>query len=193
MNEVQVIQTVDLIYSEYPFFKFEDFKLCFNNAKIGKYGISYDRVDGQIIFEWLNTYSNERALEAERMNINTHASQIRNESEKIDINPEGQKKVIEILKSVLETKPPVIVIKELYKKTPKDEFIQKCFRDFDDLCARKPSVDKNGQEIRGKYTDMKITDTIGIDYKGIPITKTHVRPVDVTEYTNEKLTEYNIK
>jgi len=47
--------------TEFYWLKPEDFKLCFNNAKTGKYGQLYNRLDGSVIFEWLNNYQNERA------------------------------------------------------------------------------------------------------------------------------------
>lgn len=43
-----------------PELLYDDFKLCFNNAKRGKYGRVYDRIDGNIIYEWLQKYSEER-------------------------------------------------------------------------------------------------------------------------------------
>lgn len=69
MNDTQAAQTVDLIIEEFYFFKPDDFKLCFNRAKRGVYGKVYDRIDGQVIFEWLNTYRNERCTEAQQQII----------------------------------------------------------------------------------------------------------------------------
>lgn len=60
-SDTQINSTSDLIMTEFYWLKPEDFKLCFNNAKIGKYGQLYNRLDGAVIFEWLNTYQNERA------------------------------------------------------------------------------------------------------------------------------------
>lgn len=70
MGAVQMAQTADLIIDEYFFLKPDDFKLCFSNAKKGIYGKVYDRIDGQVIFEWLNAYNRDRALEAESLSIN---------------------------------------------------------------------------------------------------------------------------
>lgn len=60
-TDTQINSTADLILTEFYWLKPEDFKLCFNNAKLGKYGQLYNRLDGAVIFEWLNTYQNERA------------------------------------------------------------------------------------------------------------------------------------
>lgn len=60
MNETQVVQTVNLILSEYSGYKLEDFAVCFKNRKLGKYGKLYDVLDGSIIMQDLATYDNER-------------------------------------------------------------------------------------------------------------------------------------
>lgn len=60
MGATQVAQTIDLILSRYYYFKPDDFKLCFNRAKQGYYGKVYDRLDGQVIFDWLNQYDATR-------------------------------------------------------------------------------------------------------------------------------------
>ena len=60
MNDIQVAQTADLIIDNYFWFNIEDFKLCFNMAKAGKFGKVYDRIDGQVIMDWLATYEEMR-------------------------------------------------------------------------------------------------------------------------------------
>mgnify|MGYP000522076099 CR=1 FL=1 len=70
MGAVQVAQTVDLIIDEYYFLKPDDFKLCFNRAKKGLYGKVYDRIDGQVILEWLGLYVKERNSAAEDISVN---------------------------------------------------------------------------------------------------------------------------
>lgn len=69
MNDKQVAVTCDLIIDYYPYFKPEDFKLCFRNAMLGKYGKQYDRLDGAIILEWLKCYDIERSNFAEEQSI----------------------------------------------------------------------------------------------------------------------------
>lgn len=70
IGAVQVAQVADLIIEEYYFFKPDDFKLCFNRAKKGIYGKVFDRIDGQVLFEWLSAYRKERCGEAEQQSIN---------------------------------------------------------------------------------------------------------------------------
>lgn len=61
MNENQVIDTSRHIARKYYYLKPEDFKMCFDNAKDGVYGKQYDRLDRQVIIQWIETYCAERA------------------------------------------------------------------------------------------------------------------------------------
>ena len=75
MNAEQIKQTVRIICEEYDYLVIpEDFIFCFNKAKKGFYGKIYDRLDGNIILEWLREYSQERASAFENYNQNRHAS-----------------------------------------------------------------------------------------------------------------------
>lgn len=65
MSAVQVAQTADLVIEEFYYLKPDDLKLCFTKAKKGAYGKLYDRIDGQIILEWLRQYDQERCVLAE--------------------------------------------------------------------------------------------------------------------------------
>ena len=60
MGQEQLVQTIQLIIEDFYYFNIEDFKLCFNNAKRGKYGKIYDRIDGNVIYGWIESYANER-------------------------------------------------------------------------------------------------------------------------------------
>lgn len=72
MGADQIAQTIQLIQEEYFMLKPEDFKLCFNNAKKGKYGKVYDRLDGQIILEWISKYQADRFSHSEQKSIQRH-------------------------------------------------------------------------------------------------------------------------
>ena len=65
MNENQLAQTINLLIEDFYYLNIEDFKLCFNNAKKGRYGKIYDRIDGMIIYEWVRMYAEERVKAAE--------------------------------------------------------------------------------------------------------------------------------
>lgn len=60
MDKQQVLITCDLIIEAFPYFKLEDFALCFKKAMLLEYGKLYDRIDGAIIIEWLQKYSRTR-------------------------------------------------------------------------------------------------------------------------------------
>lgn len=70
MNNNQVMQTVNLILEDYWHYKADHFVMCFNKAKKGYFGKNYDRIDGQIIFSWLEQFDLEFSadVEAERRN-----------------------------------------------------------------------------------------------------------------------------
>lgn len=60
MSAEQVIQTVNYILMDFWMLKPEDFKLCFDNIKRGKYGQLYNRIDGAVILDCLTTYFEAR-------------------------------------------------------------------------------------------------------------------------------------
>ena len=59
-SERQVVSTVNIIREKYYYFKPDDFKLCFKEAMKGTYGKVYNRLDGSLIMEWLESYETER-------------------------------------------------------------------------------------------------------------------------------------
>lgn len=67
MNEDQAIETAYLLLDKYPHESFEDFVIMFRNAKTGKYGELYNRLDGQIIFKWMGEYLEEKAAHREKL------------------------------------------------------------------------------------------------------------------------------
>jgi hypothetical protein len=89
MNDVQIARTADLIIEEFYFLKPDDLKLCFNRAMLGKYGKTYDRVDTQVICDWLNQYNESRALEADSLSYQEHlqVKEKRNNNEEYIIKP----------------------------------------------------------------------------------------------------------
>lgn len=66
MNEDQAIETAYLLLDKYPHESLEDFVIMFRNAKTGKYGELYNRLDGQIIFKWMGEYLEEKAAHREK-------------------------------------------------------------------------------------------------------------------------------
>lgn len=142
MNPDQITQTAAMIITDYNWLKVEDIKVCFTNGKRGHYGQLYDRLDGQIIFQWLNQYTTDRTNESLRLN-DLKRREI--ENPKIspeDINPEGQKKVIEIL-SQYSKKVDVRVEKRPVEKTEVQKLAQRFFTQFDKIWMKR-GIDTSG-------------------------------------------------
>lgn len=72
MNDMQIAFAVNGIQSDYYFMKLDELKYCFDQAKKGKYGAMYDRIDAAVIFEWIEMYLAERVelIISERQNEN---------------------------------------------------------------------------------------------------------------------------
>lgn len=69
MSESQIVSTVKLLLEDYSNLKPDDFVLFFNRAKKGIYGKVYDRIDGAVIFGWLEQFMHERDSEIEQIRI----------------------------------------------------------------------------------------------------------------------------
>ena len=100
MNETQVVDCVKDIVQDYYFLKPTELKYCFANARKGRYGKVYDRIDQQIIYEWLEKYLKEREEVSVNQNVNNKK---RNEQEFNELILPVLKKVSEDIKQT-ETK-----------------------------------------------------------------------------------------
>lgn len=69
MTDQQTQETAMLIIENYPALKISDINLIFKRAKLGKFGSMYDRLDGQLILSWFDTYFNERCEAAANISI----------------------------------------------------------------------------------------------------------------------------
>jgi len=56
MNEDQMIETASMLIDEADNFRLEDYTMFFTMAKRGMLGKIYDRIDGQVISEFLDEY-----------------------------------------------------------------------------------------------------------------------------------------
>ncbi len=70
MNQSQIVFAVESILSDYYFLKPTELKYCFDNAKKGRYGNLYDRIDLSVICEWIDSYLMERTDEAIKHSTN---------------------------------------------------------------------------------------------------------------------------
>lgn len=58
MNDKQIARTADMIIERFWYFKVEELKFCFNRAM--RTEKIFDRIDGNIILQWLEDYDVER-------------------------------------------------------------------------------------------------------------------------------------
>jgi hypothetical protein len=72
MSAPQIAITCDLILERFGNYKIQDFQICFRKAMAGDYGKLYNRIDGAIILEWLNTYDKERTEEIVKLRERKH-------------------------------------------------------------------------------------------------------------------------
>jgi hypothetical protein len=129
MSEAQISQTVELIKDCYTLFKISDFTLCFKRAKMGRYGKVYDRMDGQIILEWLDMYDKERDEEVAQLRATQSQQSKQDLKEKQNLEWLLNPKILDGVKKIGAEKP---------KPEPKDEDkkYQKWLRQFDRLEER---------------------------------------------------------
>ena len=64
MTDEQTEETAMFIVDEYYNLNLADISYIFKNAKIGKYGKIYDRLDGQIILSWFEEHFSKRCSAA---------------------------------------------------------------------------------------------------------------------------------
>jgi hypothetical protein len=75
MSAQQIAFTVQSVLKDFYYLKIDELKLCFENAKKGKYAKIYDRLDTALIYEFIDSYLSERLnavyeqnIEAKKMN-----------------------------------------------------------------------------------------------------------------------------
>jgi hypothetical protein len=67
MNAQQLLLTAELIMEEYYYLRIEELRVCFRMAMKGVFGPVYNRIDGQVFFEWIIKYMPKRQLITDRM------------------------------------------------------------------------------------------------------------------------------
>lgn len=138
MTSSQIIQTARLIFFDYSALKPEDVKKCFEQGKKGLYGKIYDRLDGGVLFDWLDNYKLNRTNEIiqHRINeLNNHNAEIK---KPIAIkNSESIEKIKEIRKNLEQklTKDRIDYIENRFQKnvekSEEDILVQKWLRYFE--------------------------------------------------------------
>lgn len=106
LSEDQAIETAYMLLDRFSTETIEDFVLMFKNAKAGKYGKLFNRLDGQIIIEWMGLYLEEKAefREKEHQKLKSNSLTESNEITKlIEVKiVENQRSVIDALKEGLD-------------------------------------------------------------------------------------------
>lgn len=134
MTIPQIGETADMIISDFNALKIEDVRACFNNGKKGHYGQLYGRIDGQIIMLWLSQYSTDRTNEFLRIKDHNEKEALKKKIDPAEINPEGQRKVIELLKSVIKPVDEKKAEKPVREKSIYEKSIQRFYRQFTKIC-----------------------------------------------------------
>ncbi len=132
MTPQQINTTIDLILNDTVALNlsFEDYKVMFEFAKKGAYGVTFDRVDGQIIFSWIYQYSTDRTNEFLRIKDFNEKQALNVPLNKFDINIEGQKKVVEALKSAITSTGLIVKEKPVREKSTYEKLIQRFHLQF---------------------------------------------------------------
>lgn len=72
---------VPLIMVHYKELTLEDIAVCLNQAKAGKYGKIYARIDGQVIMQWLKEYMQDKRQRKHLKEVNRHMEmKVRNDT-----------------------------------------------------------------------------------------------------------------
>ena len=67
MNAQQLLLTAELIIEKYYYLRIEELRVCFRMAMKGEFGPVYNRIDGQVFFEWILKYMPIRGNVTTRM------------------------------------------------------------------------------------------------------------------------------
>ena len=159
MDATQTDQTASLIESTYPHYKIEDFKFCFDNAKKGKYGKVYDRIDGHIILSWLEKYNEELYVVLEEFKRKENHNL--KEQWKLEGTSDNLLKALTIVTDKIEAKKRGIVNDKIVKQSQsisnsaEMDIYNSFLKDFHKLFNQNGFV-KSGIyfiEFEGKFTD----------------------------------------
>lgn len=69
MSDAQANITAGMIVQEFPHVNLADINLIFKNAKLGRFGEFYGRLDGQMILTWFDKYFKDRCNAAAEQSI----------------------------------------------------------------------------------------------------------------------------
>jgi len=128
MNAQQLMLTAELIMEEYYYLRIEELRMCFRMAMKGEFGPVYNRIDGQVFFEWIVKYMPKRQLITDRMK---QEQQSNNNIYEIFAHPqmnEAMKDVVTKLDAKMLQEP----VKEIIRGKP-SELEVALMREYDEL------------------------------------------------------------
>jgi hypothetical protein len=94
MNALQIIDTANAFIDKYTHSSVDDLIVCLKNAKAGKYGKIYNRLDQQVIFDFLTQYEQEKVNHLENKQLDYKAQEASNVNALIAALPEETKQAI---------------------------------------------------------------------------------------------------
>jgi len=153
----QAILTSKMILSSYPMLKPDDFKLCFDRIKAGRYGQIYDRMDGNVILEKISMYYDERCQYFEGKSVYEHKAQ--QKEEQSAPMPDNVK---DIIKQLNEKKHKKTEIKR-HDQTADQKLFNGFIDQFDKLHRNRPAKVKGGRFIKRYGRTMNVAEYL--DYK----------------------------
>ena len=147
MNQNQIVDLVNFIQQDYYFLKPSELKYCFDNAKKGKYGQLFDRIDSAIICQWIETYLDERigvcVSENQKKNLEFNSIRVHED-------------ILKALKNVVE-KPIIKDGATIIESDEQREFSNKIFKEFDKIHEENPVGEDRGKKFinyNGKIVDI---------------------------------------
>jgi len=96
MDDLQVMDTSLLIWQSFPFIGVHEIYFVFNQAKKGRYGILFDRLDGSIILQWFNKFWEDRLNAAESICYQEHISTKEHNGESYSMNQAAKEHAIKV-------------------------------------------------------------------------------------------------
>lgn len=165
----------DIQHPKYSKISFEEIELALHKGVRREYGV-YMGVNIQTIHSWIKAYleSKERENAIKDFNRIANEHEFGKDDRSSKVNPDGQKRLIEMLKPLAESKKPSYIHKEakVIEKTERDLFIQKCFSEFFILWTKNAVPNSDGLNTRFIYFEGK--------------------EIDETEYLTIKLKELDL-
>ena len=128
MNAQQLMLTAELIMEEYYYLRIEELRMCFRMAMKGEFGPVYNRIDGQVFFEWIVKYMPKRQLITDRMK---QEQQTNNNIYEIFAHPQMNEALNDVVQKIEERKMQEPV-QEIIRGKP-SELEVALMREYDEL------------------------------------------------------------